>query len=350
MKTNRVAGIMRVKNDGMFIEKCIESCIDALDELIVVHNDCTDNSVEEIERMRMKYPNKIHRYEYPYKVLGVNITKEEYDFVKTLPEGAPELLSTYCNFALSKVTAPYALKIDADQIYFTDTLKYWCDFMRHCQPQQLTGKVIVGKIFSSYISCYRFLSMKCKRVLPLIPSWLLKLFYPAYISYAKYAFSHEEACFSLSGINILERDTTMIPMGHKCGELVSGIPFNGEGDTVMFKVKSSTYFSKLPDYSTNRTCNLSLVEQFVHPYRVLFIGFFWKHIRAMRPSSYSNAMELIKVDPRAYIPFREFKAMSYTDILNHSSKDVFRLFQRVLFAFIYNANKSQLLQDLEGSK
>lgn len=47
---NKVAGIMRVKNDGMFIEKCIESCIDALDELIVVHNDCTDNSVEEIEK------------------------------------------------------------------------------------------------------------------------------------------------------------------------------------------------------------------------------------------------------------------------------------------------------------
>ena len=38
----RVAGIMRVKNDGVFVRACIESCIDALDELIVVHNDCTD--------------------------------------------------------------------------------------------------------------------------------------------------------------------------------------------------------------------------------------------------------------------------------------------------------------------
>lgn len=36
MAKNKVAGIMRVKNDGMFIERCIESCIDALDELIVV--------------------------------------------------------------------------------------------------------------------------------------------------------------------------------------------------------------------------------------------------------------------------------------------------------------------------
>ena len=48
---NRISGIMRVKNDGQFIERCIESCIDALDELIVVHNDCTDNSVAEIDKM-----------------------------------------------------------------------------------------------------------------------------------------------------------------------------------------------------------------------------------------------------------------------------------------------------------
>ena len=55
----RVAGIMRVKNDGVFVRACIESCIDALDELIVVHNDCTDNSVEEIEKMVVKYPVKV---------------------------------------------------------------------------------------------------------------------------------------------------------------------------------------------------------------------------------------------------------------------------------------------------
>ena len=40
-----VSGIMRVKNDGEFIAASIKSCIDALDELVVVYNDCTDNSV-----------------------------------------------------------------------------------------------------------------------------------------------------------------------------------------------------------------------------------------------------------------------------------------------------------------
>lgn len=345
---NRVSGIMRVKNDGMFIEKCIESCIDALDELIVVHNDCTDNSVEEIEKMRAKYPDKIKRYEYPHKILGVGLTRDEYELAKSLPDDSPNLLCTYCNFALSKVTSQYALKIDADQVYFTDILKSWCDFMRYCEPQRISAKVVTGKLFCIYIALYRFLSMRGKRVLPLLPSWLLNIFYPTYLSYAKYEFSHGKVCFSLSGINVLETETTLIPMGHKSGSLVSGIPFNGEGDTVMFKVSKDTYFSKMPDYTDGKS-NLSIIEQFNHPYRIMFVGFFWKHLRAMRPTSFSNAMNLLKVDSSAYINIDEFKTFSYKEIMKKSSSEVFRLFQRVLFSFIYKANKRQLFDSLDSS-
>lgn len=344
---NKVSGIMRVKNDGMFIEKCIESCIDALDELIVVHNDCTDNSVEEIEKMRAKYPDKIKRYEYPHKILGLGLTREEYDMAKSLPDDSPNVLWTYCNFALSKVTSQYALKIDADQVYFTNTLKYWCDFMRNCEPQRVNVKVIVGKIFSMYVTLYRYLSMRFKRVLPLVPSWLLGILYPAYLSYAKYAFSHDKACFSLSGINVLETETTLIPMGCKSGNLVSGIPFNGEGDTVMFKVKEDTYFSKMPDY-TNGTSNLSIIEQFNHPYRIMYVGFFWKHLRAMRPASFENAMKILNVDSSAYINIEEFESLSYKEIMDKSSSEVFRLFQKVLFGFIYKANKRKLFDSLKS--
>lgn len=348
MTKNRVAGIMRVKNDGMFIEECIESCIEALDELIVVHNDCTDNSVEEIEKMRKKYPAKIRRYEYPHRVMGVNLTREEYDMVKNLPEGSPHLLSTYCNFALDKVTAPYALKIDADQVYDTEVLKYWCDFMRTCKPQKINAKIILGKLFDKYFSFYRYLSMKCNRVLPLIPTWMLKIFYPLYLSYAQYLFSHEKACFSLSGVNILEKDgVTMIPMGYKAGNLVSGIPFNGEGDTVMFKVRENTYFTKLPDYSIRKT---SLVEKFVHPYRVMFVGFFWKHVRAMRPSSYVQAMDIMSIAPGSYITYDEFISLSYNEIMSRSSKEIFRIYQKVLFAFIYKANKQQIINFFKKNK
>ena len=39
-----LTGFMRAKNEGRFIGVCIDSVIDALDELIVVYNDCTDDT------------------------------------------------------------------------------------------------------------------------------------------------------------------------------------------------------------------------------------------------------------------------------------------------------------------
>lgn len=41
-----VSGLLRVKNDAEFLSDCIESCIDALDELIICYQDCTDNAPE----------------------------------------------------------------------------------------------------------------------------------------------------------------------------------------------------------------------------------------------------------------------------------------------------------------
>ena len=39
--------------------------------------------------------------------------------------------------------------------------------------------------------------------------------------------------------------------------------------------------------------------------------------------------------------------LSYKEIIRRSSKDIFRIFQRMLYAFIYKANKQQLLRSLE---
>ena len=118
-----LSGIMRVKNDASFIEASVKSCIDALDELIIVWNDCSDNSAEVIEKMRSLYPDKIKTFEYKHKVYSVNLTRDEYELAKSLPEDSPHLLCNYYNFALSKVSCLYAMKIDADQMYFEEKLR-----------------------------------------------------------------------------------------------------------------------------------------------------------------------------------------------------------------------------------
>ena len=347
----RVAGIMRVKNDGVFVRACIESCIDALDELIVVHNDCTDNSVEEIEKMVVKYPAKVRRYAYPYEVWAFQLSKEKFDEVKNLPEDNPHLLSSYYNFALSKVTADYAMKIDADQVYFTEKLKEWCDFIRNCEPEAMTAKVMAGKFFQYYLSAYRILSLKIGIVLPMMPSWLLKITYPAYISYARYAFSHDQACMALSGVNVLETGKTLISMGHESDKLLMLSPFNGVGDTVIFKMSNKVRYRKVVTDQHHQGDNFYVTEEFVHPYKQLtFIGFFWKHVRTMRPGVVEKALEAYAIDSNAFLDIDSFKKLSYLSILKHSPKKIFLPFHRILFGFVYKANKQDLFKYLEKSK
>lgn len=346
---NRVSGIMRVKNDGPFIERCIESCIDALDELIVVHNDCTDNSVVEIDKMVARYPDKIKRYEYPHHIYGMNITKEVFEMVRSLPEDSPNLFSTYSNFALSKVTSEYALIIDADQIYFTEQLRKWCDFARECKPQKMTLKIMIGKIFSKYISGYRFLSAKRGKIVPLLPAWLLKIFYSAYINYAKYLFSHDKATLAMSGVNVLEADETLISIGHSLDEFKSLPSFNGCGDHVIFKMSCNPHFEKLimPEYNPPYTKMYSVVEAFRLPLKIMYVGYFWKHISVMRPSLVDKALALYHIDNGAYLTIGNFKKLSYSKIVEQSSGCIFPLFQQILFAFVYKANKRPLFESLE---
>lgn len=345
----RVAGIMRVKNEGVFIHDCIESCIDALDELVVVYNDCTDNSAEEIKKMAQKYPEKIRYYEYPYEVRAFNLSREEFEEIKKWPEDNPHLFSTYSNFALSKVTADYALKIDADQVYFTRKLKEWCDFMRQCEPERMTPKVMAGKIFNYYLSAYRYFSLKMGEVIPIMPSWLLKIMYPAYIEWAKYAFSHDKAAMALSGVNVIETNETFISMGHPSGVLLMLPPFNGVGDTIMFKMSDKVHFQKviMDEYNTGKTDNFIIAEEFVHPYKSMtFIGYFWKHVRTMRPGVREAALKAWTLDEESFLDIDSFRKLSYRKILKHSPKTIFFLFYRILFGFIYKANKKDLFNSL----
>ena len=53
-----LSGTMSAKNEARFIEKSIDSCINVLDELVVVYNDCTDETPEILERKHWRYQLK----------------------------------------------------------------------------------------------------------------------------------------------------------------------------------------------------------------------------------------------------------------------------------------------------
>lgn len=95
-----VSGLMRVKNEAEFIALSVESCIDALDELIIVFQDCQDNTPQIIDDLVKKYPTKISAYHYIHEIKSHQLNDNEFDIISNLPQNSPELLATYYNFAL----------------------------------------------------------------------------------------------------------------------------------------------------------------------------------------------------------------------------------------------------------
>ncbi|KLI48123.1 hypothetical protein SZ41_07615 [Brachyspira hyodysenteriae] len=111
-----ISGHLRVKDEAMSLAECIDSCIDALDELIITYNKSTDNTEEILKEYAQKYPDKIRLYYYKPNIIL-------YDNNKYL-EKFPILhnLCNYYNYGYIKIKYKYYMKIDADQIYFTDKL------------------------------------------------------------------------------------------------------------------------------------------------------------------------------------------------------------------------------------
>ena len=195
MLKDGLSGIMRMKNEAQFVADCIDSCIDGLDELIVVYNDCTDDTPVIIEQKRKQYPSKIKVYPYEYHILAANLSKEDLDYAMGLPEDSPMLFCTLCNFALSKVSYKYAMLIDADQLYFADEIKKWRDVCAKTLEVKWKPNLFLGWAFAAYISLYRRLSTLLNfPCLFLISDKIVKLFVKSYHEYAKKRLLDKKAC------------------------------------------------------------------------------------------------------------------------------------------------------------
>ena len=125
-----VTGILRCQNSADFLDACIESCIEGLDELIAVYHNCTDETANILKRKQSKYPYKIKIFEYQPYIYPIDLTDEQFQETMNLPKDSIHLLSGYTNYAISKVTYRYAIKIDSDQLFFSESFKKYCDAYR----------------------------------------------------------------------------------------------------------------------------------------------------------------------------------------------------------------------------
>lgn len=333
-----VSGIMRIKNDAQFIEASVASCISALDELIIVWNDCSDKSAEVIKEMSKRYPDKIRAFEYTPKIYSINLTREEYEYAKSLPNDSPHLLSNYYNFALSKIKYEFALKIDADQIYFTEKLKKWCDIYRSGSAA-CNYRVILGGFVWLYFKCMKNLGNKLGRLLPLFGKQIGGTLYKSYIEYAKYMISNHNFQVSLSGLNMVFVNKKWYVTIGKCTDIINILPpYNGTGDHLIFKATKNTYYKPFDseDYNIQRSDRYSLIEQFVGDNYPIPVGTFWFHLNTMRPQALSKLEQVFKDNPSSFIDVEKFVNLDYyNDLDKQVDKKIASTNVRALFQFLH---------------
>jgi len=341
-----LSGLMRVMNDAQTLAASIDSCVEALDELIITYNDCTDDSPQIIEHKRQQYPDKIIVIPYPYHVMGINLSDEEYEYVKTLPEDSPHLLASYYNNALKHVNYKYVVKIDADQVYFTEKLAKLRNDIVNGVRMNIADKIWGKFIFS--IFCARMGNWRIWSIyhpVHYLQYILVPLFKRKYYKYAINEFLHGLSHLSLSGINVFSFDNVWhSPLGVETRG-AKWWPYNGVGDTLIFEANSDTFFVPWDkvDYQTTDG-KRTFIEKFQRPkLKICILGFYWVHLKLMQRGIYSEVIKYSKKHPKDIIPFDKLSELSFTKILKHLDEQPYR---RSFLNFVHNLDKSDIKKNV----
>lgn len=281
-----VSGLLRVKNDAEFLSDCIDSCVDALDELIICYQDCEDNAPEIIREKQKQYPHKIKVYYYAPPVYCWGLTDEEKNYAFSLPDSSIHKLCNYYNYALSRATYRYALKIDSDQVYFAEKLKRYCDAYR----KEDKVSISLGDYFVKYyVLIYSLVMTVFTFLYPLDISFRIsKMRHLMMKKYEKYLLKeiiNNKTVLVISGINLgFEHGKWGIYVFNK-------LPFNGMGDSFIFRITKDTVY---------KTVNWGTV-----PVEVMECkterrkgGWFWYHLQGMRKSTNQTNKEWISLTDR----------------------------------------------------
>lgn len=311
-----VSGLLRVKNDAEFLSTCIDSCIDALDELIICYQDCTDNAPDIIREKQSRYPDKIKVYYYAPLVYCWGLTEEETKYAFSLPESSIHKLCNYYNYTLSKATYRYALKIDSDQIYFADKLKRFCDAYRREDKVSYTLGDYVAKYYNFFYRCMvHVFNLFYADLLSRIPSFR-DFILNQYESYLLKEITNKKKSLSMSGINLgYENEKWGI-------YFLYGFPFNGETDHLIFQITEQTRYTTVTYYPVP-------MEEMKHG-RVLHGGWFWYHLQGMRECADQNN--------RSWVDFSIIgeSIFSFNSKTNNSITSFKNFYKRLwVFSFVY---------------
>lgn len=106
-----ISAFVRVRNGETFLAEAVCSHLPFFDEIVIVHNQCTDRSPEIAAQLQARHPHKIRVFHYEDRVLPLGDPA-----YADLPMQAPESMANYSNFALACTRFTVATKLDDDHI------------------------------------------------------------------------------------------------------------------------------------------------------------------------------------------------------------------------------------------
>jgi len=106
-----IGAFMRVKNGADFIEATIRSHIGHLDEIVVVHNQCTDATPEILARLAAEFGGKLRIFHYGPRVHAPGSAAHARE-----PADSPASFVNQSNFALTRTRYRVAMKLDDDHL------------------------------------------------------------------------------------------------------------------------------------------------------------------------------------------------------------------------------------------
>ena len=339
-----VSGVLRLKNDEEFLESCINSCIHCVDELVVVYEETSDKSLQILQKLEKQYPEKIRVYHYQPKLYVGELNESEYKSAIKEPSDSVHLLANYCNFAFSKIQYRYALKIDTDQVYIETKLKRICDAYR-AEPK--FGKFNPLDLLSFLVVLFFiFISQKLK----LMPSFFLSEgVFNRYFSFLILLIQWKKVPVSLSGINlVIEEKEVLIPLGkNNCNGMNILPPFNGVGDTPLFKLTSQTYFVpwESENYSKRTGKKHLIIERLENVHSLLPVGVCWAHFSAMRKNIKELQKQNIRSFPNHFLSLNK-ESFSKNKLFRYEKN--WETYERLCFRFLPSSINEDVLVWLKG--
>ena len=121
-----ISAFMRIRNGADFLELTIRSHIAFYDEIVAVHNQCTDDTADILQRLQREYgKDRLRVIHYTDRVFPQGTTGHA-----ETPADSPNSVVNYSNFALAATRHTVVTKLDDDHLAMSSAVRNITDAIR----------------------------------------------------------------------------------------------------------------------------------------------------------------------------------------------------------------------------